>query len=59
MKVTYDIYPEHIGHLESDGCFRCHNDLFKAENGRIITEIAICAILLSDRENREQWNIPT
>ena len=37
MKVTYDLYPEHIGHLESDGCFRCHNDAFKAENGRIIT----------------------
>ncbi|MEI6049896.1 MAG: NapC/NirT family cytochrome c [Bacteroidota bacterium] len=37
MKVAYDHYPEHIGHLESDGCFRCHNDAFKAENGRIIT----------------------
>jgi nitrate/TMAO reductase-like tetraheme cytochrome c subunit len=37
MKVAYDLYPEHIGHLESDGCFRCHNDAFKAENGRIIT----------------------
>jgi hypothetical protein len=37
MKVAYDLYPEHIGHLESDGCFRCHNDAFKADNGRIIT----------------------
>jgi hypothetical protein len=37
MKVTYDLYPEHIGHLESDGCFRCHNGKFKAENGRTIT----------------------
>ncbi len=37
MKVTYDVYPEHIGHLESDGCFRCHNDSFKSENGRVIT----------------------
>lgn len=38
MKVTYDAYPEHIGHLESDGCFRCHNDAFKSENGRTITK---------------------
>ncbi len=38
MKVTYDIYPEHIGHLESDGCFRCHNDAFKSDNGRKITK---------------------
>ena len=37
MKVTYDKYPEHIGHLESDGCFRCHNDTFKADNGRVIS----------------------
>ena len=37
MKVSYDHYPEHIGHLESDGCFRCHNDAFKAANGRIIS----------------------
>ncbi|MBA4322365.1 MAG: cytochrome C, partial [Odoribacter sp.] len=37
MKVTYDRYPEHIGHLESEGCFRCHNDAFKSERGRTIT----------------------
>jgi hypothetical protein len=38
MKVTYDVYPEHIGHLESDGCFRCHNNAFKSETGRTITK---------------------
>jgi hypothetical protein len=37
MKVTYDRYPEHIGHLESDGCFRCHNGSFKSDDGRTIT----------------------
>jgi hypothetical protein len=37
MKVTYDVYPDHIGHLESEGCFRCHNDSFTSENGRKIT----------------------
>ena len=37
MKVTYDAYPEHIGHLESDGCFRCHNDTFKAPDGHKIS----------------------
>ena len=38
MKVTYDVYPDHIGHLESEGCFRCHNDSFKSETGRTITK---------------------
>jgi nitrate/TMAO reductase-like tetraheme cytochrome c subunit len=37
MKVTYDVYPEHIGHLESEGCFRCHNNQFKSANGRTIS----------------------
>jgi nitrate/TMAO reductase-like tetraheme cytochrome c subunit len=38
MKVSYDLYPEHIGHLETNGCFRCHNGNFKAENGAVITK---------------------
>lgn len=38
MKVTYDRYPEHIGHLESNGCFRCHNGSFKSESGRTISK---------------------
>jgi NapC/NirT cytochrome c family, N-terminal region len=38
MRVTYDRYPEHIGHLESEGCFRCHNNAFKSENGRTIAK---------------------
>ena len=37
MKVTYDAYPDHIGHLEVEGCFRCHNDAFTSEDGRKIT----------------------
>jgi hypothetical protein len=37
MKVTFDRYPEHIGHLESAGCFRCHNNTFKSESGRVIS----------------------
>jgi hypothetical protein len=37
MKVTYDVYPDHIGHLEVEGCFRCHNDAFTSENGKKIT----------------------
>lgn len=38
MKVTYDKYPVHIGHFESDGCFRCHNDGFKSDDGRVISK---------------------
>ncbi|MEI8201434.1 MAG: NapC/NirT family cytochrome c [Bacteroidota bacterium] len=38
MKVTYSVYPRHIGHLESEGCFRCHNDRFKSPEGKVISK---------------------
>jgi hypothetical protein len=38
MKVSYDVYPNHIGHLEVEGCFRCHNDVFTSEKGKKITK---------------------
>lgn len=47
MKVSYDVYPDHIGHLEVEGCFRCHNDAFEAENGRKITrDCNLCHTIL-------------
>jgi len=47
MKVSYQAYPEHIGHLETNGCFRCHNDTFKAQNGRVISkDCSLCHSIL-------------
>ena len=47
MKVAYDRYPEHIGHLESEGCFRCHNDSFKSEKGKVISRnCSLCHSIL-------------
>lgn len=37
MKVSWNSYPNHIGHLEFDGCFRCHNDRHEAPDGRVIS----------------------
>jgi nitrate/TMAO reductase-like tetraheme cytochrome c subunit len=36
MKVKWSAYPNHIGHLEFNGCFRCHNDRHSTEDGRKI-----------------------
>jgi len=38
MNVRWDAYPNHIGHLEFDGCFRCHNDNLTNEQGDTITK---------------------
>jgi hypothetical protein len=36
MKVKWNAYPNNIGHLEFNGCFRCHNDSHSSETGRTI-----------------------
>jgi len=38
MKVRWDAYPDHIGHLESDGCFRCHSNKHKSKTGKTISK---------------------
>jgi hypothetical protein len=38
MKVRWDAYPNHIGHLEFNGCFRCHNNKHRTEDGHVISK---------------------
>ena len=38
MKVKWSAYPNNIGHLEFDGCFRCHNDTHQNEAGSVISK---------------------
>jgi len=36
MHVTFGSYPNNIGHIDSPGCFRCHDDDHKSKDGRKI-----------------------
>jgi len=48
MKVTYAKYPRHIGHLETMGCFRCHNNRFKSDDGKVISKSCdLCHTILA------------
>lgn len=38
MKITGTTYLNHIGHLSSDGCFRCHNGRHSTDKGKIISK---------------------
>jgi uncharacterized CHY-type Zn-finger protein len=38
MKVTWGTHPDHKGHTDSPGCFRCHDDLHKAPDGKVIRQ---------------------
>jgi hypothetical protein len=48
MKVTWGTHPNHIGHMEYPGCFRCHDGDHNAKNGTSITQdCAACHNLLA------------
>ena len=38
MRVTWGTYPSHIGHIDSPGCSRCHDDSHKAADGAVISQ---------------------
>ena len=38
MRVTWGTYPSHIGHVDSPGCSRCHDDSHKAADGKVISQ---------------------
>jgi hypothetical protein len=37
MNVTWGSYPNNIGHIWSNGCFRCHDDSHEAKDGSTIS----------------------
>ncbi|MGD0768801.1 MAG: NapC/NirT family cytochrome c [Tepidisphaeraceae bacterium] len=45
MKVDWRTYPNHLGHMESPGCFRCHDGLHIAAGGkRISSDCQTCHV---------------
>ena len=48
MKVSYAVYPRNIGHLENNGCFRCHDDKHKSPEGKVISKSCnICHTIIA------------
>jgi hypothetical protein len=48
MKVDWRTYPNHIGHRDSAGCFRCHNDELTTETGEtVFTDCKGCHLVLT------------
>jgi hypothetical protein len=38
LKVTWGTYPNHLGHTDSPGCFRCHDEEHTASDQKKITQ---------------------
>lgn len=51
MKVTWGTHPNHIGHEDFPGCFRCHAGSHTAPDGRMINaDCNACHVLLAQDE---------
>ncbi|HXW08263.1 MAG TPA: NapC/NirT family cytochrome c [Vicinamibacterales bacterium] len=38
MHVTWGTHPNNIGHTDSPGCFRCHDDNHRTKDGKVISQ---------------------
>ena len=51
MNVWWDTYPNHIGHQQSAGCFRCHKRSMRTEDREeVSSDCENCHILLAEEE---------
>jgi hypothetical protein len=52
MKVRWNTYPDHIGHQDSPGCFRCHDNKHKTATGeKIGKKCSTCHTIVADEES--------
>jgi NapC/NirT cytochrome c family, N-terminal region len=55
MKIGWGAYPNHIGHENSPGCFRCHDDGHKTADGKTISQdCSTCHSLLAMQEENPE-----
>ncbi len=54
MNVSWRAYPNHLGHRDSAGCFRCHNDELMTESGEtVFTNCTGCHLVLTQGDSFE------
>jgi hypothetical protein len=55
MEVWWDTYPNHIGHEQSDGCFRCHKRSMRTEDReQVSNDCETCHLVLAEEEESPQ-----
>jgi len=54
MRVRWEYYPDHIGHMTSAGCFRCHDNQHVSQSGRVISNRCVTCHHISAQGTPEQ-----
>ncbi|HLF34856.1 MAG TPA: NapC/NirT family cytochrome c [Cyclobacteriaceae bacterium] len=59
MGVSWDAYPDHIGHKTYEGCFRCHDDNHVSESGKVISrDCNLCHTIVFEGKSGEEVYAP-
>jgi hypothetical protein len=52
MRVTWGTHPNNLGHVDSPGCFRCHDGSHTSTDGQTITnDCSACHQIVASGEN--------
>ena len=52
MKVVWNTYPNHLGHKQSPGCFRCHDNKHKTDTGeKVSKKCGTCHEVIAEDES--------
>jgi nitrate/TMAO reductase-like tetraheme cytochrome c subunit len=58
MKSDWAVYPDNIGHLDSPGCFRCHNDEMRTAQGdTVATACSTCHVILAQGQDIQKFDV--
>jgi hypothetical protein len=53
MRVTWGTHPNNLGHMDSPGCFRCHDGSHTSADGKTITnDCSACHQIIASGENK-------
>lgn len=58
MNVSWKKFPNHIGHMYSPGCFRCHDGKHKSKEGKVLSrDCNVCHTILSEQFEKESLRL--
>jgi nitrate/TMAO reductase-like tetraheme cytochrome c subunit len=59
MRVDWRTHPDNVGHMQSTGCFRCHDDQHVSKDGKKISkDCGVCHTILTEAKTAAGFQHP-